>query len=402
MTGQTAPHPSAEFAAPGSTTATAVSVATINQVLKDLVEGAFLPLWVKGEVSDFKPHRNGHWYFTLRDKTSQLRCVTWSRDQERIPAAPEDGMQITAFGQLTVYAAKGDVQFSARQIEAEGDGLWLKALERTRKRLEADGLLSPDRKRALPTKPTCVAVITSTDGAALHDIVHVIKRRCPSVNIVVVPARVQGEGAARDLRVAINRVARWNGADVLIIGRGGGAREDLWCFNDEKLARTLAACPIPTISAVGHETDFTICDLVADFRAATPSAAAEAVVPAVVDLGALVKSRAARMRRSLVLALRSRRDRMNNLRRTMPLASSRQIQSRDTALRTLASRIHDLSPLATMARGFSIAQDSAGRTLSRTAEFVEGEQFHLHVRDGTVSATTGSVEKKMEGERNVV
>ena len=397
MTG-THPHPSSETAPPGTTSETAVAVGTINKVLKDLVEGAFLPLWVRGEVSDFKKHRNGHWYFTLRDSTSQLRCVTWSRDQDGIPAPPDDGMQVAAFGQLSVYTAKGDLQFSARRIEAAGDGLWLKAFEKTKARLERDGLLAPERKRALPSMPRVVAVVTSSDGAALHDIIHVIRRRCPPVHIVLVQARVQGEGAARDLRGALARVVRWKKANLIIIGRGGGSREDLWSFNDEKLARAIAACPVPVISAVGHETDVTICDLVADLRAATPSAAAEAAVPKLTDMGAVLRSRAMRMRRSLVTALRSRTDRVNAVRRTLPRVSKQLINVRDSQLRALAARINDLSPVATMARGFSIAEDAAGRTLSRTEQFKAGQQFRLNVRDGSVSATVNDVHRKKEDE----
>src|SRR2546423_3351389 len=263
---------------PGASPTSAVSVSTVTQMAKDILEGAFMPLWVRGEVIDFKAHRNGHWYFCLRDGSSQLRCVVWSRDRRSIPAPPEDGMQVTVLGQLTVYANRGDMQFAVRRMEAEGDGLWRKALERTRAKLEADGLLARERKRALARYPRVIAVVTSPDGAALHDIVAVVGRRAPHVRLVVVPATVQGDAAPEELSFAMDQVSRWNGADTIIIGRGGGAPEDLRAFNDERVARALARCPAPTISAVGHEIDVTICDLVADHRAPTPSAAAEAAV----------------------------------------------------------------------------------------------------------------------------
>jgi exodeoxyribonuclease VII large subunit len=243
------------------------------------VEGAIPAVWIRGEVTDFKSHRNGHWYFGLRDKQAQIKCVVWATQTRRIPAPPDEGMQVLVLGQLTVWPVKGDLQFSVRQLDAVGDGLWQKALERTRLRLEKDGLLDPSRKRALPPFPRRIAVITSPDGAAMHDIVRVAHSRSPEVEIVIIPARVQGDGAPESLRHAIGQLCRWGDADLLIIGRGGGSREDLWAFNDERVARALANCPIPTISAVGHEVDISICDLVADVRAPTPSAAAEMAVP---------------------------------------------------------------------------------------------------------------------------
>ncbi|HEX3157524.1 MAG TPA: exodeoxyribonuclease VII large subunit, partial [Gemmatimonadaceae bacterium] len=273
---------------PGSSSASAVAVSTLTQTTKDLVEGAFLPLWVRGEVSDFKSHRNGHWYFTLRDQTAQIRCVVWARDQRRMPAPPDEGMQVTALAQVTVYAARGDLQLSVKAMEAAGDGLRRKALLATQAALAADGLLDPARRRPIPRLVRRVAVVTSPDGAALHDVVAVARRRWSAVELVVVPTKVQGDGAAEEICHALDQVARWADADVVIVGRGGGAREDLWAFNDERVVRALAACPIPTISAVGHEVDVTLCDLVADLRAATPSAAAEAAVAVHADVTAYV------------------------------------------------------------------------------------------------------------------
>ncbi len=227
---------------PGESMRSAIAVSTLTQTAKDVIEGAFIPLWVRGEVSDFKAHRNGHWYFCLRDGSSQVRAVVWKRDQRGIPASPDDGMQVAAFGRLTVYAARGEMQFTVAKIEAEGDGLRRKALEITRAKLEADGLLAFERKRPLPRFPRVIAVVTSPDGAALHDIVAVVRRRGANVRLVVVPAAVQGESAPDELCAALDRVNRWGGADMVIIGRGGGSREDLWAFNDERVARAVAAC----------------------------------------------------------------------------------------------------------------------------------------------------------------
>ncbi|MGH7669288.1 MAG: exodeoxyribonuclease VII large subunit [Gemmatimonadaceae bacterium] len=380
-------------AAPGESSDTAIAVATLTQTAKDVLEGAFPPLWVRGEVSDFKAHRNGHWYFTLRDGTAQIRCVVWSRDRRGIPAAPDDGMQVSALGQLTVYAARGEMQFTVRRLEAAGDGLWRKAFEETRARLEADGLLAPERKRAIPRYPRRIAVITSPSGAALHDITAVVRRRAPGVEVVVVPAAVQGETAPGELVAALDRVARWNDADLVIIGRGGGAREDLWAFNDEQVARALAACPIPTISAVGHEVDVTICDLVADLRAPTPSAAAEVAVRAVSELRAEVRALGVRLRRSVASRLEVGRLRLHRAGASLDALARRGVERRRARVQTLAGRLEALSPLATLQRGYAVARDQSGHVLGSARQFAMDGDFRLTLRDGEVGARVTGVEE---------
>lgn len=372
---------------PGSAPESAISVHTLTSAAKDLIEGAFPPLWVRGEVTNFKAHRNGHWYFSLRDADAQVNCVIWSSATKRIPAPPDEGMAVTALGQMTVWPVRGDLQFSVRALEAAGDGLWRKALEQARLRLERDGLLDPARKRALPAFPRRIAVITSPDGAALHDIITVTRGRSRDVGLVVIPAKVQGEGAPESLLDALDRVARWGDADLVIMGRGGGSREDLWAFNDERVARALALCPLPTVSAVGHETDISLCDLVADVRAATPSAAAELAVPSRRETLARVDALAKR----LVSAAQRREDRavaaLRQVRQRLALAARRNVERRQARLATLASQLQALSPLETLARGFVVARTPSGATLSRTAEFVRGQAFELWVQDGLVDAT---------------
>jgi exodeoxyribonuclease VII large subunit len=376
---------------PGGSPESAITVHTLTSAAKDLVEGAFPPLWVRGEVSDFKAHRNGHWYFALRDANAQMKCVVWSAQTRRIPASPDDGMQVLVHGQMTVWPVRGDLQFSVVAIEAEGDGLWRKALELTRRRLEADGLLDAARKRPLPRFPRRIAVITSPDGAALHDIVKVARGRSPDVEIVILAAKVQGEGAPEELVAMIERVGRWMDADLLIIGRGGGAREDLWAFNDERVARALAMCPIPTISGVGHEVDITICDLVADVRAATPSAAAEIAVPSRREMAAHVRALGAR----LVGGLQRRQDRsaaaLSLVRKRLSSSASRVTERRRARLAATAGRLDALSPLATLQRGYAVARDLDGATLRRRAQFPTGTQFDLWVSDGIVRAVSESV-----------
>jgi exodeoxyribonuclease VII large subunit len=371
---------------PGETARSAVTVSILTETARDVIEGAFIPIWVRGEISDFKAHRNGHWYFSLRDRNAQVRCVVWNRDQYRIPAAPDNGMQVAAFGRLTVYATRGEMQFTIARIEADGDGLRRKALEITRARLEADGLLALERKRPLPRFPRVIALVTSPDGAALHDITAVVRRRAANVHLVVVAAAVQGASAPDELCRALDQVNRWGGADLVIIGRGGGAHEDLWAFNDERVARAVAACRVPTISAVGHEIDISICDLVADVRAATPSAAAEAATRSQDELRRELARLSSRIGSATRAVVRSSADRLRHLARDVAAASSDHVVSRRAQVEALAGRLHALSPLATLARGYAVARGERGTTLDSIAAFHDDMPFELIVRDGVVPA----------------
>jgi exodeoxyribonuclease VII large subunit len=305
-------------------------------------------------------------------------------------------MEILAHAQASVHEMRGEIRLVVTKLAAEGDGLWRKALERSIAKLRAEGLLAPERKRPLPRYPRRIAVVTSPDGAALRDIVAVVRRRCTFVDLVVVPATVQGDGAAQELVSALERVSRWGKCDTVIVGRGGGARDDLWAFNDERVARALAACRIPTISAVGHEIDVTLCDLVADVRAATPSAAAESAVPVLADLrgalgGVMVALRSA-LRRRLV-------DQQNALRRTqrdLGRAGARLVDRQRARLRTAAARLDALSPLSTLGRGYALARDAEGRALSSAEQFIVGDVFSLLLRDGSVEARTEDVNLRTE------
>ena len=255
------------------------SVSQVNRAVRGLMEREIPPLWISGEVANWTRARSGHCYFTLKDDQAQLRSVIWRRDAVRLPIDLEDGMRVRGFGSLTLYEARGEFQFSVREIAGEeGEGLWRLAFERLRQKLEAEGLLDPARKRPIPRFPRTVGVVTSATGAALRDILSVLQRRAPWTRVLVRGARVQGEGAAEEVARAIRTLASTGIPDVLIVGRGGGSTEDLWAFNEEVVARAIVACPIPVISAVGHEVDVTISDLVAGLRAPTPSAGAEAAV----------------------------------------------------------------------------------------------------------------------------
>lgn len=378
-------------AAPGESPERALPVSALTAAARDVIEGAFPPLWVSGEVSNFSKHRNGHWYFTLKDAAAAIDCVVWSRDQARFPAPPDDGMQVVALGQLTMWAARGKVQFSVRAMEAEGEGLWRKAFEKARAALERDGLLDPARKRPIPRFPRVVGVVTSADGAAMHDIVSVIARRNPGIDVVIVPAAVQGESAPGSLVRALRRAAKWGGADVLVIARGGGSREDLWAFNDERVARAIAASPIPTVSAVGHEVDVTLSDYVADARAATPSAAAELVAPVLDDLRRDLAALAAGMSAALTRRARDgRRDLLRVARMIRGLATRAAERGRER-VRGVSARIQALSPLATLARGYALPRGYDGVALSRVAQYTAGQGFELVLTDGRVDATADAV-----------
>ena len=253
------------------------TVSEITREIKGLLDEHLVPLWVEGEVSNYVHHTSGHRYFTLKDEASQLRCVMW-KWQGRLFFRPEDGMKVVAYGRISVYERGGQYQLVVSELQPAGIGELQLAFEQLKERLAAEGLFEESRKRALPVFPQRIGVVTSPTGAAIRDIAQVIGRRFPSVQIVLWPARVQGEGAAEEIAKGIEKLNTYGEVDVIIVGRGGGSLEDLWAFNEEEVARAIYGSHIPVVSAVGHEIDFVIADFVADRRAPTPSAAAEMVV----------------------------------------------------------------------------------------------------------------------------
>lgn len=359
------------------------TVSALNAAARELIEGVFTRIRVAGEIANFTRARSGHCYFTLRDAGAQLRCVMWRDDAIRLPTAPVEGMAVRAVGRLTIYPAKGDFQMVVTRLEAEGDGLWKLALERLRRKLEAEGLTSPARKRPLPRHPAVVGIVTSPAGAVLHDIVNVIRRRAPWTRVVLAGCKVQGDGAATDVARAIRRFARAGVADVLIVGRGGGSIEDLWAFNEEVVARAIAESPVPVISAVGHETDVTIADLVADFRAPTPSAAAEAAVPDRTDLVRALERDAWRLRQGIASRLARAQQAANAAAASLDRGIGLLIEQRRERVRSAARHLEALSPLAAFSRGYAVPL-AGGRILRRHADFQAGTPFDLRVTDGTV------------------
>ena len=383
------------------------SVTQVNRAVRGLLEDTIESLWIGGEVANWTRARSGHCYFTLKDEQSQLRSVMFKTEAETLPADPEEGTTVRAFGGLTLYEARGEYQLVVRRLEAQdAEGLWRQAFERLRLELEAEGLLAPERKRALPRFPKAVGVVTSLAGAALADILTVVRRRAPWTRVVVRGARVQGEGSGDEVAEAIAALGGSGLVDVLIVGRGGGSLEDLWAFNEEVVARAIVACPVPVISAVGHEVDVTISDLVADVRAPTPSAGAEAAVEdgeGLSDALGVTRTRmsgalrAITFRRREVLGLRLGQLRRSGVGLVQPRreAVSRTGDRMESAVRGIATlkkarltevagKMDVLSPLATLGRGYALPQDVSGRILRTVEAFEKGDRFSLRVSDGSV------------------
>jgi exodeoxyribonuclease VII large subunit len=393
------------------------TVSEINRAVRGLLETSLPPLWISGEVANWKRAGSGHRYFTLKDEAAQLRCVMWRGEAARLPTDPAEGMRVRAHGQLTLYEARGDYQLVVRSLEGEeGEGLWKLAFDRLARKLEEEGLLAPERKRPIPRIPQCVGLVTSTTGAAVHDILTVLRRRAPWVRVLVRGTRVQGEGAAEEISDAVRTLGGSGLPEVLIVGRGGGSREDLWAFNEEPVARALADCPVPTISAVGHEVDVTISDLVADLRAPTPSAAAESVAPDVEEVLRHFRAAGERLARGLRRGVDGRRRLLENgeagLRREgrglveprrKALESARAglyravhstVASRRNLLARLSGKVDALSPLSTLRRGYAVPLGPGGRVLREVRDFSPGEVFQLRVVDGRIGCEVRDIQQE--------
>ncbi|MEX0837360.1 MAG: exodeoxyribonuclease VII large subunit [Gemmatimonadota bacterium] len=415
------PAPQAPPAAPEPEGPRVWSVSQVNRAVRGMLEGNVEPLWVGGEIGSWTRSRAGHCYFTLKDDRAQIRSVMFQREAQTLPIDPDEGMQVRALGQLTLYEARGEYQLVVRRLEAEGtEGLWRLAFEKLRGRLAAEGLLDPARKRRLPAYPECVGVVTSPTGAALRDIVSVLRRRAPWTRVVVSGTRVQGDGASVEIAEALDALAASGLCDVILVSRGGGSIEDLWAFNEEPVARAVAACPVPVVSAVGHEVDVTICDLVADLRAPTPSAGAEAVVPDAAVVLDTLRTTPERLARGLRGVATRRRDRIEHrlerlgraverrlapARQSVDLATARLeramrsgIEGRRRALRGSAGRLQALSPLATLQRGYAVARAPDGGVLRSVDDFEAGRPFLVRVTDGTVRAETLDITRTTEDE----
>lgn len=272
------------------------SVSELTDRIRYLLETEFQYVWIEGEISNFRPAPSGHWYFTLKDESSQIRCAMFRNQNRYVKFRPEDGLRIVAWGKVSVYSARGEYQLILETMEPQGLGSMMLAFEQLKSKLAAEGLFDQGRKKPLPRFPRTVGLVTSSKGAAVRDMIRIIHRRFPGMIILLSPTLVQGDKAPEEITAALERLIRADGVDVIIIGRGGGSIEDLWGFNDERVVRAVAGCPIPIVGAVGHETDTTLMDYAADLRASTPSAAAELVAPTKTDLCDSIRDFAMRLR----------------------------------------------------------------------------------------------------------
>lgn len=403
---------------------TTLTVSQVNFFLKSLIEGdgRLQSIAVTGEISNFTDHyRSGHLYFSLKDEKSVLKAVMFSSSARRLRFQPEDGMKVTVRGRVSVYEASGQYQLYAEAMEPVGIGALTIAFEQLKERLLAEGLFDSERKRPLPLYPKKIGVITSPTGAAVQDILSITARRWPLSEIILAPVQVQGELAAAQLTAAVREMNRKNACDVIIIGRGGGSMEDLWAFNDETLARTIAASEIPVVSAVGHETDFTICDFAADLRAATPSAAAELTTPLRSEELTRLLAIRQELSRLAVLGLSETRRELDRLSGDSVLqnpqrlldpwklrhaelfgrlvsAMGERIEKHQARLQLLTGQLDALSPLKTLSRGYSVARREDGSVVKSTKELTAGDTVSLLFADGTAVAEIQQIEKK-KGER---
>ena len=382
------------------------SVSELTAELKALLENTFTGVWVEGEISNFKHHTSGHMYFTLKDDRGQLRGVMFRGSNRGLQFRPEDGLAVIVFGNVTIYEPRGEYQVYVEYMEPKGLGALQLAFEQLKTRLEAEGLFDPARKRPIPLLPKKIGVVTSPSGAAIRDILQIIHRRFANVQVLIFPVRVQGEGAAAEIVEGIESLNKRGDLDVLIVARGGGSIEDLWAFNEEVVARAIYVSQTPVISAVGHETDFTIADFVADVRAPTPSAAAELVISRKAELSQRVDDLFSRLVSHMRYRAERSGERLRSLERHLRLLSplervKRQRERlRDGALalqssishrlalwrgdlRTAAARLDSLSPLAILARGYSVCRRLPDLSiLTRAASVAEGERVEVLLHQG--------------------
>ncbi|SFM52428.1 exodeoxyribonuclease VII large subunit [Marinobacter zhejiangensis] len=429
----------------------ALTVSELNHQVRHLLETSFMQAWIEGELSSFSRPSSGHWYFTLKDSKCQVRCAMFRGFNQRIQPIPREGDLVRIRGKVSLYENRGDFQIIAEHMEPAGLGALQQAFEALKVKLGQEGLFAPERKRPIPFPPRHIGVVTSPTGAAIHDILSVLARRCPAVPVTLYPTAVQGQAATTDIVNAITLAQHHNKADVLIIGRGGGSLEDLWCFNEEAVARAIAQCAIPTVSAVGHEIDVTIADFVADLRAPTPSAAAEKVSPDQSEWLRRLADQEVRLRQAatrhtqrlqnqlqhlaarlrdprrelqekaqrlddleirLLTTIRQRQDanRLDNQQaRLLAQSPNRLLKTRMSEIEQLTTKLHQgvrrvlrqhqerfthaaqtlhvVSPLATLDRGYAILQDSEGTIIRQVSQLNPGDQIRARVAEGSVTAT---------------
>lgn len=379
------------------------NVSEINAIVRDVIEKHYDSLWVRGEISNFKAYPSGHFYFTLKDENAQMPAVMFRGYNQALRFELENGMAVIVHGRLSLYEAKGIFQILIDFVEPDGIGALQLAFEQLKKKLASEGLFEQGRKKPLPALPRRVGVITSESGAAVHDIFTVLKRRHPRVEILFYPVKVQGEGAKEEIASALHYFSEKKNVDVVIVGRGGGSLEDLWAFNEEIVARAIFACPLPVISAVGHETDFTIADFVADLRAPTPSVAAELCVPNVREWEATWQTLMNSLQRTILKKIQTDWDHIKTLIRLLPspailwdrfrlhLANleknltqniKRFLSDQQHVAQHAILKLKLLSPKNLLQRGYLIATRADGKVITSFKEAKTGQTLTLRMSDG--------------------
>ncbi len=399
-----------------------LSVGELTEQIKAALESRFQSVWVSGEISNFSRPSSGHCYLTLKDEAAQIRAVMWRTAASRVRFDLHDGLEVICQGYLDVYAPRGSYQLVIQQVEPKGLGALEKALRLLRERLAAEGLFAAERKRPLPKFPRRIAFVTSPTGAAVRDFLEVLRRRWRGVDVLIVPVRVQGDGAASEIAAGIELVNRLaQPVDVLVVGRGGGSLEDLWAFNEEIVVRAIHASRIPVVSAVGHEIDVTLSDLVADVRALTPSEAAERIAPAADEVLAYLARQRQRLTQALGTSATTARARLDALaerrvfrrplervmlweQRLDELAARqvRAIERRGELAKSLliekAGRLESLSPLAVLSRGYSLTMRVSDGQLVRSVQMLAvGDQLHTHLNEGEVMSRVETIEPAPRG-----
>jgi exodeoxyribonuclease VII large subunit len=398
----------------GSDTENILSVIELTRRIKGVLELGFGDVWVTGEVSNCKYHSSGHIYFTLKDESAQISATMWRSRASGLFFRLSDGMKVTIRGRITVYEPRGNYQLDCFQIQPAGRGELQLSFERLKLKLEAEGLFAEEHKRALPAYPAHIAIITSPTGAAIHDLLTVLRRRFPCVEVTLLPVRVQGIGAAEEIAGALHTANEHLPADVIIVGRGGGSLEDLWAFNEEIVARAIFDSRIPVISAVGHEVDFTIADFVADLRAPTPSAAAELAVPDRRELlASLVDASlsAARSLKRIVLDAKNklasltgshsfhrpidlvhqRGQRIDELTHRLVQSLEHEVTLRRRDAASLYKRLASLNPAAVLHRGYAIVRDEKGNLIASVTKVSHDKNISINFQDGSADAVVRTI-----------
>ena len=398
------------------------SVSDLTHYLRDLFESdeVLQDIWVQGEISNLSRPASGHLYFTLKDNASALKCVMWRNSVARLSFAPRDGQAIEVHGSLSIYETAGQYQLYADGIRLAGEGALYQEFLRLKARLEAEGLFDPERKRPIPRWPRRIGIVTSPTGAALRDMLNTLRRRYPLVEVILAPTSVQGDEAPPGIVTAIQALNRSVQPDVILLARGGGSIEDLWAFNDERVARAIAASTAPVISGIGHETDFTIADFVSDLRAPTPTAAAELATPSRVDLQSATQEFQTRLTRSIqallstwrwgfdrsqamltlhspVGRIRSSRQRLDDQARHLSTLANYQLNLRHARLAHLEASLSALNPLSILQRGYAVVTRPDGSLVRSVNQVQTGDPLIVRLHDGSFPVSVENQEKDQDG-----